>query len=102
MLPLHILLCAALAIGSVLTGRPAAAKNIAQSLIWNARALPQTLRQRKAVQSLRRRPDKEVFKGVLKWVSLSEVLFLARSYQRGQKGIAAARSQASPIPGSKA
>jgi len=99
MLPLHLLFCLGLAIGAVLTGRATGAKNIGRSMLWNAKVLPETLRQRKAIQCLRRRPDREVFRGVLRGANPTEIVFLASSYQRRQKEIAIAEKQLDAVHG---
>jgi hypothetical protein len=65
MLPFHIGLCLGLAAWYSLRGRAEVGAAILRAIGWNVRHLPGTLRKRRAVQSLRRVPDRDLMPRIL-------------------------------------
>jgi GT2 family glycosyltransferase len=78
MLPYHLTLCLVLAGWYALRGRVALAVAIVRALAWNARHLPQTLRERSRIQSTRRVSDRELMPRIMRPTPMRTLFGYAR------------------------
>jgi GT2 family glycosyltransferase len=79
MLPYHLTLCFALACWYSLRGRPGVGFAIVRAIGWNAAHLPQTRRERRRVQGLRRVPDRVLMPRIKRPTPVRTLLFYARN-----------------------
>jgi hypothetical protein len=79
MLPYHLVLCLGLACWYSLRGRPGLGIAIVRAIGWNAVHLPQTWRERRRVQGLRRVSDRALMPRIKRPTPVRTLLFYARN-----------------------
>lgn len=78
MLPLHLTLCVGLTGWYLLQGRPEVSRGIVRAIAWNVRHVSVTAGKRTAVQSARRRTDRELMPLIARPVALRTLFGYAR------------------------
>jgi GT2 family glycosyltransferase len=89
MLPGHLTLCCLGMLAALAARRPSGAVTIARALFWNLKVSRKTWLERRRVQQLRMRSDREALGIVSEPLGLGRMLSLALSYERYQRVVAA-------------
>jgi GT2 family glycosyltransferase len=92
MLPLHVGLCAGLAVWYTARREPGIGVAIVRALGWNAAHLPRTLRKRRRIQSRRRVSDRELMPRISRRTPIRTLVLYARGGPAQKPGSAEIRS----------